>query len=244
VHKVKYLQHRITGAVISSQHKAWNDTVRMAMLCDLVYGPYLRNAASSPRKLHIWMDNFKGHKTETLKEVFVQNNMVVQFLPPNMTYLLQVLDLVVNGPIKNHVRNLRANRIFEYMQVFRTLFNSELQKPFADRKLPTWKPPKPSLEECIQDVLALFMESGSFTTDRFKGMVQKSFVETGTAPDIGGIFTRYSETDTKGRFDKPPSGTVKKSEFPEQDALTADLLEEMFFAEEDDEAEPADSIID
>ena len=104
------------------------------------------------------MDNFKGHKTETLKEVFVQNNMVVQFLPPNMTYLLQVLDLVVNGPIKNHVRNLRANRIFEYMQVFRTLFNSELQKPFADRKLPTWKPPKPSLEECIQDVLALFTE--------------------------------------------------------------------------------------
>jgi hypothetical protein len=70
VHKVRYLRNETTGAIITSQYKAWNDTVRMAMLCDLVYGPYLAKAPSHPRQLAIWMDNFSAHKTDTLTQVF------------------------------------------------------------------------------------------------------------------------------------------------------------------------------
>ena len=39
------------------------------------------------------------------------NDIDVAYLPPNMTAILQVLDLVVNGPLKSHVRQLRAKRI-------------------------------------------------------------------------------------------------------------------------------------
>jgi hypothetical protein len=39
-YKINYLRHKETGAVITSQHRAWNDTdtARMAMWLDLVAG--------------------------------------------------------------------------------------------------------------------------------------------------------------------------------------------------------------
>jgi len=39
MHSVNYLIHTRTGNVITSQYKAWNDTVRMAMLIDLILKP-------------------------------------------------------------------------------------------------------------------------------------------------------------------------------------------------------------
>ena len=36
LHKVIYLIHDVTGDVITSQCKAWNDTVHLAMLIDLI----------------------------------------------------------------------------------------------------------------------------------------------------------------------------------------------------------------
>ena len=150
-----------------------------------------------------------------------------------MTYLLQVLDLVVNGPIKAHIRTMRARRIYDYMQTFRQDFNAELRKPFEDRIMPKWKPPKPELSQCIQDLLGLVATNGSFTTDRFKGIVKKSFVETGTAPDQDGNFQKYAEIDTKGSFHHPPTGTVLKSDFPAAavdlahlDDIIAEILDE------------------
>jgi hypothetical protein len=244
VHKVRYLLNTRTGVVITSQFKAWNDTVRMAMLCDLVYGPYIASNCNAASKLLIWMDNFSAHKTETLKHVFEENKLTVAYLPPNMTYLLQVLDLVVNGPIKNHVRCQRAKSIFDYLQDFRRHFNAELQKPYDDRKMPKWGPPKPTLFGCITDILHLFHAGGNFTTDQFKAMVQKSFLKTGCAPNADGVFTRYVDTDTKGSFSYAPTGTIKKSEFPAGEALNRSILDSIFFEEDDEESEPANSVID
>ena len=104
----------------------------MVMLCALVYGPYIASNSNAANKLHIWMDNFSAHKTETLNRVFQENNLTVSYLPPNMTYLLQVLDLVVNGPIKTHVRYQRANTVFDYMQDFRRRFNTEVDTTKAN----------------------------------------------------------------------------------------------------------------
>jgi len=39
LHKVTYIIHRDTGTIITSQHKAWNDKVRMAMCIDLILKP-------------------------------------------------------------------------------------------------------------------------------------------------------------------------------------------------------------
>jgi hypothetical protein len=83
-----------TGHVITSQVKAWNDTIRMAMLIDLILEPHSRKVG----KLFLWMDNCGPHKTPCLNQLYAEANTNVGLFPPNMTASLQVLDLVVNGP--------------------------------------------------------------------------------------------------------------------------------------------------
>ena len=63
VHKVRYLKHRESGCIITSQFKAWNDTVRMAMYIDLILKPL---AEKQGGKFFLWMDNVSSHKVDLL----------------------------------------------------------------------------------------------------------------------------------------------------------------------------------
>ena len=109
MHKCWYLRHTITHHIITSQYKAWNDSVRMMMWVELVMKPIkIRD-----EKVLLWFDNCGCHKTYVISNALSELNIRVACLPPNMTAILQVLDLVVNGPLKAHVRNNRANVTFE-----------------------------------------------------------------------------------------------------------------------------------
>ena len=48
--------------------------------------------------------------------VFAEWGIAIENLPPNMTDLLQVMDLVVNGPIKADIRRAHIQAIFDYFQ--------------------------------------------------------------------------------------------------------------------------------
>ena len=50
------------------------------------------------------MDNVSSHKVDLLDAIFKEANVQVDYFPPNMTQFLQVLDLIINGPLKAHVR--------------------------------------------------------------------------------------------------------------------------------------------
>ena len=43
IHKVKYLKHKINEHIITSQYKAWNDTIRQMMWLELVMGNSTRS---------------------------------------------------------------------------------------------------------------------------------------------------------------------------------------------------------
>jgi hypothetical protein len=175
----------------------------MAMLIDLILKPY----ANVHGPLFLWMDNCGSHKTGPLPPIFTEANVKTGFLPPNTTYILQVLDLVVNGPLKAHIRGLRAERMLEYFQIFKQLFISEASKPPAERSLPVWKPPKPTMTQCILDVMNLI--SSKFATPKFKNSLKKSFISTGAAPDSNGNFVIYKETTGHGTMEKAPAGTIE-----------------------------------
>jgi hypothetical protein len=64
VHKVHYIIHRETGIVMTSQVKAWNDTVRMCMWLDLVMKPIMDRDG----KMLIWMDNCGSHNTKAVSK--------------------------------------------------------------------------------------------------------------------------------------------------------------------------------
>lgn len=65
VHKVNYLIHNVSGHVITSQVKAWNDTVRMCMWFEIIILP-IRNKLG---KMLIWCDNCGSHLTQAVKTV-------------------------------------------------------------------------------------------------------------------------------------------------------------------------------
>jgi DDE superfamily endonuclease len=115
-HKVRYLIHLETGHDITSQCKAWNDTVRMVLWFEIVMLP-LKNKHQLQRML-LWCGNCGSHKTSCVRDIIRETSIDVAFLPPNMTSELQVLDLVVNGPLKAHIRTIRANRLYAAFQVY------------------------------------------------------------------------------------------------------------------------------
>ena len=76
-------------------------------------------------------------------EVISVLGVQIACLLPNMTGALQVLDLVVNGPLKAHTKNLRGARIVESFQAFKKKYEDESAKDVHERTLPVFQPPKP-----------------------------------------------------------------------------------------------------
>ena len=108
-YKVPYMIHP-DGTVITIQHKAWMDTVRVIMWVDLLLGPY-----KGERVALIW-DNCGPHGVAAVLDVMEEWNIFQFPLPKNMTDKLQVMDLVVNGPLKAAIRRARASNLFDFFQ--------------------------------------------------------------------------------------------------------------------------------
>lgn len=168
VHKVNYLIHNVSGHVITSQVKAWNDTVRMCMWFEIIILP-IRNKLG---KMLIWCDNCGSHLTQAVKTVITECDVDVAYLPKNMTAELQVLDLVVNGPLKAHIRNKRAMRLYNAFQEYKVQRQNDSHLVFTA--------PRPSMIEGIRDLILLFEEQ--FTHEKFRSCINRSFIATGTLP--------------------------------------------------------------
>lgn len=177
LHKCWYVINRNTGDVITSQYKAWNDTIRMIMWIEIIVVPL---QVKLNGKLMIWFDNCGCHKTDHVDALIEHLGIQVACLPPNMTGVLQVLDLVVNGPLKAHTRTLRGRRIVECFQIFKEKYDSNLQKDENDRQIVNFEPPKPDMLQGVQDLLNLF--ANGFKEPKFMQGVVRSFISTGCMP--------------------------------------------------------------
>lgn len=213
-HKCKYLINTVTGHIITSQHKAWNDQVRMIMWFDLVILP-IKNIKN---KVFLWVDNCGSHKTELVRNYVDRNEIDVSYLPPNMTSELQVLDLVVNGPLKAHIRQLRAKRIVAALREYLKDKNENgIENEF--------EVPKPELIEGICDLINLFADE--FCSSKFKDGVISSFVKTGTIPEYKyneePTFREYTREEKCGSIPIIPLGcTIKK--IKEDDSVVNDIV--------------------
>ena len=96
--------------------------------------------------------------------------------------ILQVLDLVVNGPLKAHMRNNRANKIVKAFRVFKESCSSKSLKPLGEREVLTFAAPKPEMMECISELIILFGSDGDFQKLKFKEGVNSASKKTGTIP--------------------------------------------------------------
>lgn len=79
-------------------------TPRLALYIEKILKP-LSEARGG---IAIWMDNCAVHKVPEIQARLESANVTPLWLPPNMTAILKVIDLIVNGPIKAKIRKVSA----------------------------------------------------------------------------------------------------------------------------------------
>ena len=67
---------------------------------------------STVRKLLIW-DSFRGHLTDAVKAELRSRNVDVAVIPGGLTCMLQPLDVSINKPFKDRIRDLWAEWMVE-----------------------------------------------------------------------------------------------------------------------------------
>ena len=183
-----YLLHAAEGTVITTQHNAWMDSVGMCMWTDLLIGPWVK--AHGGYALLVW-DSCGPHKVAAVRDVFDAWNIALEKLPVCMTDILQVMDLIVNGPLKAQMRRFRCASLFAYFQKWKLQWVQELLKPAASRVMPPFQPPKPSLIDGLNLLRAVAAEL--FSKPAFKESMVATFVKVGLAQDPkAGEFLNYT----------------------------------------------------
>lgn len=203
-----YIVHT-DGTVITTQHKAWMDSVGMCMWADLVIGPW---AKTSGRKKLLVCDSCGPHTVAAVQAVFAEWGIAIELLPVNMTDVLQVMDLVVNGPLKAHMRRFRCTELFNYFQSWKLTWATELAKPAGTRVMPAFLPPKPKLIDGLKTLAVVSKDV--FSTPAFQKGVQSSFVKVGLVKDALEKFVEYT-SHSRGEIllILAPADSVKAEEF-------------------------------
>jgi len=203
--KRQYLKHS-DGRVIWAQPNAYMDSCGMMMWVDLVLAP-LKFKSGDPHWVMVW-DSCSSHLTESVQAKFQAYGIFVKQLPVNMTDILQVLDLVVNGPLKRATRKERARSLYDYFQSWRASANEKvLQALMRDSKarddaakhgraeppptvplLPPFTPPKPSMLDGLNCMSAAYK---GMNITSFKEGIMRTFVKVGLAPHSGSSYRAY-----------------------------------------------------
>ena len=133
--------NKVTGDVVTVQDKAWNDSVCTILYVDVLLGPTKEKLG----KLFLVWGSCGPHTVQTVKDVFAEWGIDVAQLPVRMTSLLQIMDLVVNGPVKAAVRDARCQQLVGHLRAFLAARKLEDDKPVAERVYaPFSPPPKPT----------------------------------------------------------------------------------------------------
>ena len=96
----------------SSSH--WSNEETVGWFNDKVIVPYVqreRDALGLPatQKAILLFDVFAAHRVESVLSKLDENNILVIFIPPNCTDMLQLLDISVNKPLKAEIKRRFVN---------------------------------------------------------------------------------------------------------------------------------------
>jgi hypothetical protein len=83
------------------QRKGWMDEERMLLWVDKVWRPFVLNRGTTM----LILDAFVVHSTARVKAAFDALGTHVEFIPAGYTGTLQVLDVGINKPFKDNIRN-------------------------------------------------------------------------------------------------------------------------------------------
>ena len=107
-----------------------------------------------------------------------------------MTDQLQIMDLVVNAPLKAAIRRSRVQGLFNYFQSWKILRLQDEALPIDQRVYPPFAPPKPTLRTGLQSLISTL--ATTLSTPKFEQSMARAFVEACQAPKADGTFVSYT----------------------------------------------------
>ena len=172
IHRRPYLVNNTTLDIITVQNKAWMDSPANVMRCQLVLAP-LRTRSGFTTMLEV-VDNCSTHHNRSVVAAYQEAGWLLRFLTPNMTHLLQPMDVAVNGPVKSALRRMRIDLQFDYFTSFRA---SYFRAKYEGTPPPKFSPPLPSLADGLRILLGF--KTGLFAAAYFRDQLSKTYIKVG-----------------------------------------------------------------
>ena len=167
---LKNLQKKKWKLAWTLQHAALNDVYTKYI--DVLLNPWLALHRPNKKVLLVW-DNCPSHHVKTVTGSFQSSNIELGFLPPNMTDILQVMDLVVNATLKSGLRRRHCDILYQSFQTWQTETSKKLRKD-KSYKIEQFLPPKVSLVDGLNAVIDVC--ESTFKEDSFKTSLRRGFV--------------------------------------------------------------------
>ena len=150
------------------------------------------------------VDNCGPHKTTAVAQEFEDAGWTVSFLPPNMTHILQPMDLVVNSVVKSTMRRNRIKSMMSYFNMYRETCEA-LQATTPGALYPPFDPPAPLLVNGVEAMLGEVKEN--LNSQSFKSSLERVFQSVGLALIIStthpdGTFASYQGEGTPAKIRK------------------------------------------
>lgn len=171
-----YLFNAATCMVVTANPTAWMDSVTMSMWAEVQLSPW---AELKKRRILLVMDNCGPHSVPAVEATFSAAGITVEKLPPNMTAQLQVMDLVVNGPLKAAIRSERCKQLFHLFQSWKERCQSLLDA--GEKLLPNFDPPRVSQVDGMITLIECW--KGRMRSPTFVDGLKRAFVHVGLAPE-------------------------------------------------------------
>jgi hypothetical protein len=221
--KRPYIRHT-SGTVITANSKAWMDTVTMCMWMETQFVPWIEG---HPGPKLLVLDNCGPHAADTVADCIRDSHaaLTVKYLPPNMTDLLQPMDLYVNAKLKASMRRSRCADLFADMQHWLIGYLEDNDTQFV--------PHKPTTAEGI---LSALKASREMTTPEFIGGLQQTFIRVGLCQTAEGEFATL-DASCLSELSVCPAPTVRPSLFTLAEVVGAVEVEKPQSLELDNEGD-------
>jgi len=159
------------------------DTPGIVEWMDLQLGPLVHKHHG---KALIICDNCPSHVTPGTREALARHGVEVVFLPPNTTARLQVIDKVVNGPVKVGLRRNRCRDLFAEFQAWKKCCEYTMAHAPHGTPLPRFRISMPNTEFMATNLRVVIneMRKGTIPKAIETAFVSLGFVNGVTRTDV------------------------------------------------------------
>lgn len=164
-----------TFTVITSQNKAYNDTVRQVMYNDLILA---RLQVKYGKDMVLYFDGSKIHSSAGVEESFAGMGIFTNTFSKNLTNVIQPLDTHVNGLVKGNMRDIRVVQRQLAFEHFKKEYEAELDP--EKKASMTFSPPPPRWYDIVDAII--FQHQNQFATKEFRESIRKCFCKIGLSP--------------------------------------------------------------